>query len=211
MGATTSTSSSSPQPSSNLDSSQKQASEIPPPGCPMHQKKMDGCPMHQEPNQKSESCSGPAHQERAYEYVQCPMRATQKDDIDPSNMMPPPNQTPAPDQPFTLSVVREESSIPRAFTDKKWVYPSSQMFWNAMLRKGWKWKDDDIEAVDMENIIKIHNKNNEKAWSEILKWEALHAKECPCGPSLIRFGGKAKEYSPRAQIRSWMGYVLLLI
>ena len=31
--------------------------------------------------------------------------------------------------------------------------------------------------------------------------------ECPCGPSLIRFGGKAKEYSPRARIRSWMGWV----
>lgn len=23
----------------------------------------------------------------------------------------------------------------------------------------------------------------------------------------MRFGGKAKEYSPRAKIRSWMGYV----
>lgn len=23
----------------------------------------------------------------------------------------------------------------------------------------------------------------------------------------MRFGGKAKEYSPRARIRSWMGYV----
>lgn len=32
-------------------------------------------------------------------------------------------------------------------------------------------------------------------------------RECPCGPSLMRFGGKAKEYSPRARIRSWMGYV----
>lgn len=31
------------------------------------------------------------------------------------------------------------------------------------------------------------------------------SRECPCGPSLIRFGGKAKEYSPRARIRSWMG------
>lgn len=30
--------------------------------------------------------------------------------------------------------------------------------------------------------------------------------ECPCGPSLKRFGGKAKEISPRARIRHWMGY-----
>ncbi|NXO53244.1 CCHL lyase, partial [Aramus guarauna] len=122
--------------------------------------------------------------------------------------MPPPNQQPSPGQPFPLSTVREESSIPRAHSDKKWVYPSEQMFWNAMLRKGWRWKDDDITSEDMTNIIKIHNQNNEQAWKEILKWEALHAAECPCGPSLTRFGGKAKEYSPRARIRSWMGYEL---
>lgn len=50
--------------------------------------------------------------------------------------MPPPNQVPAQDQPFPLSVVREESNIPRFNKDKNWVYPSEQMFWNAMLRKG---------------------------------------------------------------------------
>ncbi|KAK2510160.1 hypothetical protein MC885_021664 [Smutsia gigantea] len=122
--------------------------------------------------------------------------------------MPPANQRPAADQPFPLSTVREESSIPRADSEKKWVYPSEQMFWNAMLRKGWKWKDEDISQKDMYNIIRIHNQNNERAWKEILKWEALHAAECPCGPSLIRFAGKAKEYSPRARIRSWMGYEL---
>lgn len=52
------------------------------------------------------------------------------------------------------------------------------MFWNAMLRKGWRWKDDDIKPKDMEHIIKIHNANNEQAWKEVLKWEALHADEC---------------------------------
>ena len=53
-----------------------------------------------------------------------------------------------------------------------------QMFWNAMLRKGWRWKNEDIKQKDMEYIIKIHNANNEQAWQEILKWEALHGKEC---------------------------------
>ena len=28
----------------------------------------------------------------------------------------------------------------------------------------------------MSHIISIHNKNNEEAWNEILKWEAMHAK-----------------------------------
>ncbi|XP_069897000.1 holocytochrome c-type synthase [Dipodomys merriami] len=192
------------------DTSEQPAS--PPSGCPMQQKK--GCPLKgatSDPGCESKVHSVPAHQERAYEYVECPVTgagAKNKENLDPSNLMPPPNQTPAPDQPFTLSTVREESSIPRADSEKKWVYPSEQMFWNAMLRKGWRWKDEDISQKDMYNIIKIHNQNNEQAWKEILKWEALHAHECPCGPSLVRFGGKAREYSPRARIRSWMGYEL---
>ncbi|XP_042321334.1 holocytochrome c-type synthase isoform X1 [Sceloporus undulatus] len=180
--------------------------------CPMHQKKMEGCPMHMKPGiDENQNASVPPHQERAYEYVDCPINSQTQEKIDPRNMMPPPNQLPSPDQPFPLSTVREESSIPRAFSEQKWVYPSEQMFWNAMLRKGWRWKDDDIKPEDMTNIIKIHNKNNEQAWQEILKWEALHARqvwECPCGPTLVRFGGKSKEYSPRARMRSWMGYEL---
>ncbi|XP_072560145.1 holocytochrome c-type synthase [Paramormyrops kingsleyae] len=179
----------------------------PPPECPMHQAKTGASEEARAPP------PGPVHQERAYEFVECPMRAASgvgqgTGDIDPANMMPPPNQAPAPDQPFGLSLSREESRIPRAGTDKNWVYPSEQMFWNAMLRKGWRWKDDDLSQKDMTNIIKIHNQNNEQAWQEILKWEALHARECPCGPTLVRFGGKAKELSPRARIRSFMGYEL---
>lgn len=43
------------------------------------------------------------------------------------------------------------------------------MFWNAMLRKGWRWKEDDLSPQDMDNIIKIHNVNNEEAWKEVLE------------------------------------------
>ena len=52
--------------------------------------------------------------------------------------MPPPNQLPSPGQPFELSTHREVSTIPKGGTEnpEKWVYPSQQMFWNAMLRKG---------------------------------------------------------------------------
>ncbi|KAL1006688.1 hypothetical protein UPYG_G00075430 [Umbra pygmaea] len=195
----------------------------PPEGCPMHKAQEpikavappSECPMHKATSAASDSeqkpAAGPVHQDRAYEFVGCPMKATDRpgqSDIDPTNMMPPPNQLPSPDQPFPLPLNREESTIPRAGTDKKWVYPSEQMFWNAMLRKGWRWKEDDLDPHDMSNIIKIHNTNNEQAWQEILKWEALRAKECPCGPSLKRFGGKAKEFSPRARMRHWMGYEL---
>lgn len=122
--------------------------------------------------------------------------------------MPPANQNPAPDQPFPLPTDRQVSTIPKATEGEKkefWVYPSQQMFWNAMLRKGWQWKKDDLQPNDMDNIIKIHNANNEQAWQEVLKWEALHAKECG-NPRLKSFGGKAKDFSPRARIRNWLGY-----
>lgn len=40
------------------------------------------CPMHR-------AQAGPAHQERAYEFVECPMRAAagENRDIDPANMV----------------------------------------------------------------------------------------------------------------------------
>ncbi|KAK1786327.1 hypothetical protein P4O66_018024 [Electrophorus voltai] len=191
-----------------------------PQGCPMHRDPKNSappaeCPMHRAldkgPPQKVPNV--PVHQERAYEFVECPMRAAggtrpESSDINPANMMPPPNQEPSPNQPYSLSVVREESSIPRAGSGLNWVYPSEQMFWNAMLRKGWRWKEQDISQKDMSNIIKIHNQNNEQAWKEILRWEALHSKECPCGPTLVRFGGKAKDFTPRARFRHWIGHEL---
>merc|ERR1712018_217253 len=96
---------------------------------------------------------------------ECPMTSasTPPNDIDPRNMMPPPNQRPSPDQPFALPTDRQKSSIPKAGTEgETWVYPSPQMFWNAMLRKGWRWKDEaGINPKTMDHIIKIHNHNNE--------------------------------------------------
>lgn len=133
----------------------------------------------------------------------------QQNDIDPTNMMPPPNQRPAPDQPFLLDTNRQTSGIPKASEEGgNWVYPSQQMFWNAMLRKGWRWKEDALQQKDMKDIISIHNANNEQAWEEILRWEALRHKPGDVMPKLKSFRGKAKEFSPRARIRSWIGYEL---
>jgi len=147
----------------------------------------DGCPM------KAAADDG------------CPMKASEVIDYD--NMMPPPNQRPSADQPFALSTERVESTIPRASTGKNWVYPSQQMFWNAMQRKGWDWRsEEEINPATMAEIISIHNKNNEEAWHEVLAWESLHKNELSVTPSLVKFGGKPKELSPRAKFRTWMGY-----
>lgn len=179
-----------PQNHPKIDQQQKYSQEIPP-ECPMHQK-----------HQKAE----PPKEEKVL-VSECPVQ----NDVNPLNMMPPANQQPSPGQPFKLPTERQTSTIPRAVPSPEgkthWEYPSQQMFWNAMLRKGWRWQKEEISPKDMDDIIKIHNANNEQAWQEVLKWEALHARECG-NPKLKSFGGKAKDFSPRARIRSWMGYEL---
>ena len=164
--------------------------------------------------------------------------------MNPTNMMPAPNQQPSPDQPFPLPTerwqqiwhtfilpwhccegterhahsatlilydqpCRVKSSIPNPNTGQTWVYPSQQMFWNAMKRKGvfefqtlhLKTSSSDRLAMGTWGYIsqrhgphhqgwfvvkhlklsfaQIHNTNNENAWGEVLKWERFHKAECP--------------------------------
>ena len=47
-----------------------------------------------------------------------------------------------------------------------WQYPSEQMFYNAMKRKGW-----DAQEEDMPAIVAIHNGVNERAWHQVCKYE----------------------------------------
>ena len=43
-----------------------------------------------------------------------------------------------------------------------WMYPSEQMFFNAMRRKGWRPSEG-----NMRTVVSIHNAVNERAWSEV--------------------------------------------
>lgn len=203
------------------------AGAVPPPECPMHAKLAAAAVSAPEIPAAAPAATEESHLSVLAEVPsECPMaeqlnaerKVTMKEaliegpkdaDVDPTNHMPPPNQLPSPGQPFELSTERQKSSIPKATAEgENWVYPSEQMFWNAMLRKGWKWRDEDIAPEDMNNIIKIHNRNNEDAWQEVLKWEALHGDECR-EPKLKSFGGKAKDFSPRALFRhKVLGYDL---
>ena len=56
-----------------------------------------------------------------------------------------------------------ESKVPT------WVYPSPQQFYNALVRKGWKTPEEHVEAM-----VLIHNKLNEDAWTDLLRWEARY-------------------------------------
>ncbi|CAG8540422.1 2061_t:CDS:1, partial [Acaulospora colombiana] len=99
--------------------------------------------------------------------------------INESNNMPLiANQQPSMGQRVPLGTSRQLSNIPRAIpeTDKNlakkaevWIYPSEQMFFNAMKRKNWNPREEDMRV-----IVPMHNAVNEKAWREILEWEKFH-------------------------------------
>lgn len=117
-----------------------------------------------------------------------------------------------------LGIDREISTIPRAGgevgerpannevesgKDKsgKWIYPSEQMFFDAMKRK-----NHDPKVEDMRSIVPIHNAVNERAWKEILSWEKGQGGESCGGPKLVSFSGQATALTPKARINSLLGY-----
>lgn len=68
---------------------------------------------------------------------------------------------------LALSRERESSTIPRADTlGESWKYPSPQMFYSALLRKG---HPAPIENID--TMVAIHNTLNENVWQLVLQWE----------------------------------------
>lgn len=126
-------------------------------------------------------------------------------EIDPANNMPAiPNQLPSPGQETRLPTERVSSTIPKSETDSTWTYPSPQMFYNALKRKG---KADDVDERDMSNVVAIHNSMNEGTWAEVLDWERrFHCNECD-NPKLRRFQGRPHDLSPAARFRStFRGY-----
>lgn len=128
-------------------------------------------------------------------------------EINTSNMMPAtPNQLPSPGQSAPLSTAREASTIPKsgAGDDATWTYPSAQMFYNALQRKG---KAGDVSEDDMPSVIAVHNSMNERTWSDVMAWEKrFHCDECPA-PKLKRFMGRPHDLSPTARFRMWFrGY-----
>ncbi len=135
--------------------------------------------------------------------------------IDPTNQMPAnPNNQPAPGQGAPLSTNRVASQIPKGGTAAEtWTYPSPQMFWNALVRKG---KAEGANEEDMEVVVAIHNNMNENTWRKVLEWEALHsAQPTPQGtpgedvdPHLSRFLGRPDDISPKAWIKSLFGHPL---
>ncbi|QIW97911.1 hypothetical protein AMS68_003429 [Peltaster fructicola] len=82
-----------------------------------------------------------------------------------------------------------------------WVYPSQEMFFNAMRRKG-----HEAKREDMSSIVPIHNAVNERAWAEIKMWEAGQGSEKCGGPKLVSFSGDSKALTPKARWNQLVGY-----
>lgn len=122
------------------------------------------------------------------------------------------SQHPGLGQTQMLPTGRVTSNIPRSDEHKpahqdgtgssNWVYPSPQMFFNAMQRKGWSPREE-----DMPTVVAIHNAVNERAWGEVLKWERMHCESCST-PKLVKFVGRPKDFSPQARFNQLMGYTL---
>ena len=118
--------------------------------------------------------------------------------INPDNNMPYNlNQAPAPGQKDVLPTERVVSSIPKGGTDGTWTFPSPQMFYNALARKG---KLGEMSEEHAAVVVAIHNNMNERTWRMVEAWEAkFHGDECPT-PKLLKFMGKPHTLSPRAKI-----------
>ena len=126
--------------------------------------------------------------------------------INPENNMPSkvgPSQLPVPGQTERLPTERVSSSIPKGGTDSTWTYPSPQMFFNALNRKG---KGGDVTESDAEVIVAIHNNMNERTWDQLMQWEAPHKERCP-HPKLLKFRGRPDELSPLARWKALTGWV----
>lgn len=118
--------------------------------------------------------------------------------IDPRNNMPTTaSQGMAPGQRKPIPTARQPSTIPKSGTNGTWTYPSPQMFYNSLVRKG---KADDCTEEDMTAVVSVHNSMNEDTWRRVVTWEKLHASECR-DPMLLRFTGRPDDLSPLALAR----------
>ncbi len=145
----------------------------------------------------------------------CPMRGGAagasaadgaKSPLNPANMMPAAaNQQPAQGQKGALPTERVTSTIPNG-EGESWVYPSPQMFYNALVRKGKVEAEggEDVEA-NMSTVVAIHNNMNEKTWKQVLEWEEQHCDTCSAPRRLLRFVGRPHELSTKAYLRYHLG------
>ncbi|OWZ20492.1 Cytochrome c/c1 heme lyase [Phytophthora megakarya] len=170
-------------------------------GCPVqHDKKIEGCPV-QHDQKVVDSVAGGCPVVREGENKE--VYNVYGERIDPTNMMPyNPNQDPNAEQRYPLPQDRVQSTIPKGGTEGTWLYPSEQMFFNALKRKG---KGEDVHEGDVRAIVSIHNNMNERAWAQVEHYEKV------CHPDLqssklLKFCGRPDKLTPIAWVKNLLGY-----
>lgn len=158
----------------------------------------EGCPV------KGEADQGGCPVKKKDGYIAPQQYDVYSRPIDPRNNMPSTAiQSSAPGQRIELSKDRVVSTIPKAGTDDaNWQYPSPQMFWNSLVRKG---KAGGATEEDMATVVAVHNNMNETTWNKVLEWEKLRdsrEETAAYQPRLSRFTGRPDELSLEARIRS---------
>lgn len=126
--------------------------------------------------------------------------------VDPRNNMPVEAQCLAPGQQAPLSTERVASTIPKAGSNGTWQYPSPQMFWNSLVRKG---KAQGASEEHMATVVAVHNNMNELTWRHILEWEKLRDQRPDTAthePRLSRFAGRPNDLSLEARLRVFFGH-----
>jgi hypothetical protein len=127
-----------------------------------------GCPMKaKEPAAAAAGSACPMKDGSSSSYKNPNAYNVYSQKIDPTNNMPvQANQQQTASQTKALSTDRQASSIKKAGVegDSTWVYPSPQMFWNALARKD---KLQGVQEEDMDTVIAIHNNMNESTWYQV--------------------------------------------
>uniref|UniRef100_K3WGY4 Holocytochrome c-type synthase n=1 Tax=Globisporangium ultimum (strain ATCC 200006 / CBS 805.95 / DAOM BR144) TaxID=431595 RepID=K3WGY4_GLOUD len=159
----------------------------------------DGCPVvHESAKQQTTEGGCPVKHDGAQKEIY----NVYGQRIDPTNMMPyNPNQEPNDEQRYPLPQERVQSTIPKGGTEGTWLYPSEQMFYNALKRKG---KGEDVHEADVPTIVSIHNNMNERAWAQVEHYEKVCHPESD--PKLLKFCGRPDDLTPIAWVKNMLGF-----
>uniref|UniRef100_A0AAV1SZR5 Holocytochrome c-type synthase n=1 Tax=Peronospora matthiolae TaxID=2874970 RepID=A0AAV1SZR5_9STRA len=184
---------------------QREAAKAATAACPVENdaEKKGGCPVQHDkgPSMADVMASG------------CPVGSEKKEDhevynvygqrIDPSNMIPHnPNQEPNEEQRYPLPQDRVQSTIPKGGAEGTWLYPSEQMFYNALKRKE---KGDDVHEGNVRAIVSIHNNMNERAWAQVEHYEKVCHPDLD-GSKLLKFCGRPDTLTPIAWVKCMLGF-----
>mmetsp|Transcript_11660 Transcript_11660/g.31942 ORF Transcript_11660/g.31942 Transcript_11660/m.31942 type:complete len:268 (+) Transcript_11660:2-805(+) len=58
----------------------------------------------------------------------------------------------------------------------------------------------------MATVVAIHNNMNERTWRRLMEWEAELHPGTKASAKLLRFRGRPHELTPKARIKTWLGY-----